>query len=130
MTAGAIAAEAVDDVGRSPLLDGGPHRGDGEEEELPVARRGAEALLALHHRLLRNELDDRADRVPAAFGGVGDGERLVEVAEPVVDVEAPNLRHRVQVAEVADLRHEVLAGLRRGGTVRGIAATTRAERHG
>ena len=40
MAAGAVAAEAVDDVGRPPLLDRRPRAGDREEEEFPVTCRG------------------------------------------------------------------------------------------
>src|SRR4029453_19454431 len=81
MTARAVAAEPIDDVVLAPLLDHSPVRGDREEEELPVACRRAEALLALHHRFLRDELDDRAHGVLASPGGVGDGARVVAVSQ-------------------------------------------------
>ena len=55
------------DLGAAAAQDLRALRRHVEREELPVVRRGAEARRALHHRLLRHELDDRADRIRAAL---------------------------------------------------------------
>src|SRR5918995_475769 len=49
------------------------------------------------------------------------------MAEPVVQIKAPDLRHRVEVAEVACLRHEVLARFRLCGAVDSLVTAARAE---
>ena len=91
-----------------------------EREELPVVRRGTEPGAALDHRLLRDELDDRADRIRAAGGRSRDRERRGEMAAHVADEVVVDARHRVDVREVG--RGE----LRRPRPARVVESTARA----
>ncbi len=67
----AVAAEAVDDLGKSALVDRSAVFGHVEFEEFPIVCDFIKALGLLDHDLGRHELNHRTHRVHTAVGGFG-----------------------------------------------------------
>src|SRR5262249_48857945 len=92
-----------------------------EVEELPAAAVAVEAAAALHHRLEREHLDDRPDRIPSPaqveLGDANGTRELLRVAVEDAQALAGHRRELVQAAEVPGPRHELAtrgAGERHG----------------
>ena len=111
MAGEAVAAELVDHFVRAAHADRGARFRDIEFKELPVLGRRIVAGLALDHGFARHELHDRARRIYGAGFGGGGGNRAVQIAEQVVDIEAA---HRMHVADAFERGGGRLEDGRRG----------------
>lgn len=95
----AIAAEAIDDIGKAPVANTAAICGHVEFKKLPVTCRGVPARSVLDHDFCRNELHHLPRRVDTAIDGFCNSDGRIKVAEQIIDKEVSNRLHVVETSE-------------------------------